>query len=87
MHEHSGGSTSYGISNQTFNLTTSWQVFTYSFTTPTNANTSDARLRFWFPGNATNGDVYWIDDVVMTSSPSGGGSGSTSSLTTKPFEP
>jgi hypothetical protein len=34
------------------------------------STTTDSRLRFWFQGVASSGDVYWIDDVRLEEIPS-----------------
>ena len=66
LQKHTPSYTSFGVNNQTFNLTNSWQNFTHEFTTSGfNGTSSDTRLRFWFVGNATDGDIYWIDNVVL----------------------
>jgi hypothetical protein len=64
--QHASPYTSYGINGQVFNLGMSWQVFTHEFTTTGfSDNTTDTRLRFWFVDKASNGDVYWLDDVRL----------------------
>ncbi|MFA6096281.1 MAG: chitobiase/beta-hexosaminidase C-terminal domain-containing protein [Candidatus Paceibacterota bacterium] len=57
--------TNYGLS-LTPNLITSWQAFTQDFTTAgfTN-NITDGRLRFYFPGLASAGDIYYLDDLKL----------------------
>ncbi|MCK5592347.1 MAG: carbohydrate binding domain-containing protein, partial [Candidatus Pacebacteria bacterium] len=57
--------TNYGL-NQTVNLTTSWQNFSFEFTSPALGGTvNDARLMFWFVTYGVAGDVYRIDNVVL----------------------
>ena len=66
LQRHSSPYTSYGLNNETFNLTSSWQQFSTEFTTSGfSGTTTDSRLRFWFVGKAANGDVYWIDNVQL----------------------
>ena len=58
-------STEYGLSYAP-NLTASWQTFTQEFTTSGfSGNVSDGRLRFYFPGLASAGDVYYLDDLKL----------------------
>ena len=58
--------TSYGLSRHDVNLTTSWNTYTIDFTTPDfGAPVDDARLMFWFADDATAGDEYWIDNVIL----------------------
>jgi hypothetical protein len=57
--------TNYGLS-LTPNLTTSWQTFTQDFTTSGFINNiTDGRLRFYFPGQAQAGDIYYLDDLKL----------------------
>ena len=56
----------YGLNNQQFNLSGSWQFFTHEFTTSGfSGTTTDTRVRFWFVGEAINGDIFWLDDVRL----------------------
>jgi hypothetical protein len=49
-----------------FNLSQSWQTFSTEFTsTGFSSTTTDTRLRFWFVGQAGNGEIYLIDDVQL----------------------
>jgi hypothetical protein len=66
LHKHKSPNTNYGLNNQAFNLSNSWQQHSVEFTTTSfSGTTTDTRLRFWFVGNAKNGDIYWIDNVVL----------------------
>jgi len=60
VQRHTSPYTNYGVSAPV-NLSSSWQVFSFIFTTP--SNPVAPRLRFWFSGNAQAGDVYGLDDV------------------------
>jgi hypothetical protein len=64
VNRRSSARVNYGVDAEKFDLTESWQVFTTEFTTTNiSGSTTDTRLRFWFSGQASNGDLYWIDDV------------------------
>src|SRR3989344_3610517 len=63
LHNDNSPYTIYGLS-ETFDLGTSYQAFTKEFTTPANANTP--RLRIWFIGSATAGDIYYFDAFELT---------------------
>jgi hypothetical protein len=66
LHKHGSPYTNYGLSYKP-NLTTSWGLYFIDFTTFGFSGTvSDGRLRFFFSGYATNGDVYWIDRVQLS---------------------
>jgi hypothetical protein len=57
--------TNYGLS-YTPNLTTAWQTFTQDFTTSGfTGNVSDTRFQVYFPGLATAGDIYYLDDFKL----------------------
>jgi hypothetical protein len=58
--------TNYGIDNWEVPLTTSWSVFSTTFTT-TNFSTpvSDARLMFWLAPFIASGDKFVIDHVEL----------------------
>ena len=59
--------TNYGLRHSEVNLTMSWNVYTIDFTTSNfSAPVDDARLMFWFADDATAGDQYWIDSVVLS---------------------
>ncbi len=65
IHKNQANYANYGL-NQAVNLNTGWQTYAYEFTTSGfSGTTNDTRLRFWFVGGAANGDVYWIDNVVL----------------------
>ncbi len=68
LHKHTSPYTSYGVS-ATANLTSSWQTFTYPFTT--GSDPAVPRLRFWFVGRAGAGDIYQLDDIRIV--PAGAG--------------
>ena len=71
LHKHDSPYTNYGLDNQIFDLTNSWQNFSVQFTTSGfSQSVSDARLRFWLSPYNVSGDQYFIDDVelVKTSS-------------------
>ena len=58
--------TNYGLS-KTVNLTTSWQNFSFEFTSPALGGTvNDSRLMFWFVDQGVAGDIYRIDNVILT---------------------
>ena len=66
VQKHKAPNTNYGLKTNTINLSTDWKTFTLDFTTSGfSGTTSDTRLRFWFTRLAKNGDIYWIDDVVL----------------------
>ncbi len=66
LHKHTAGYGSYGLDIGTVDLTNQWQRFSYEFTSSGfAAPVSDGRLRFWFVGQATAGDLYRIDDVRL----------------------
>ncbi len=67
LQKHGSPYTSYGLPNQQFNLTSSWGKYSVEFTTTNFSGTvNDGRLMFWLAPYATNGDQYFIDDVVLT---------------------
>ncbi len=50
-----------------FDLDTTWKNFTTEFTTANfTSPVNDARLRIWFAPYAAAGDVYYVDNVVIT---------------------
>jgi hypothetical protein len=69
VHQHRPPYTHYGLDGQRVRLDTSWQSFTYTFTTPDLADMDPARLRFWFKPYAQSGTVYHIDRVVLRQTP------------------
>jgi hypothetical protein len=67
LHKHSSPFTRYGLDYLAFDITTSWQEFTVDFTTfGFNVPVNDARFRFWFASGGVTGDIYQIDDVVLS---------------------
>ncbi len=82
LHKHTSPYTNYGLLDHTFNLTTSWSVFSAQFTTSGFSGTvSDARLRFWLAPFDATGDQYFFDDVVLTRA---GTTGSAPTITSHP---
>lgn len=80
LQKHTSPYTIYGLKVRSVNLSTSWQTFTYQFTTSGfSGTTADTRLRFWFSGLAQNGDEYWLDDIRLEEV---GGSGPAPTATT-----
>jgi len=68
---HQGGPpySSYGL-NQSFALTTSWNLFTFTFTTPGfGSPVFDGRLRFSLSPWAQGGDQYDFDNVSLALAP------------------
>ena len=66
--KHDSPYTNCGVRSYEADLTTSWKTFTIDFRTPDFGDpVDDARLMFWFAGDATPGDQHWIDNVVLTS--------------------
>ena len=63
VHRHSEPYTNYGLSEDNVDLGTSWRHFVFHFTT--GSEVTDPRLRFWFRGHASAGDVYWLDNVRL----------------------
>lgn len=63
---HTSPNTNYGL-NQTFDVTSSWQKFTVTFTTKGfNNNVTNGRLRFRTPGGSNQ--EFSIDDIVLVAS-------------------
>ena len=70
VQKHGSPYTSYGLSGQVFNLTTSWQSYTVEFTTSGFTGTvNDGRLMFWIAPYDAAGDQYYFDDVVLEKIP------------------
>jgi hypothetical protein len=68
--KHASPFTPYGLTNQVFNLTTSWASYSVDFTASGFAGTvGDARLRFWVSPYDASGDVYQFDDVRLEQLP------------------
>lgn len=67
LYKQSSASTSYGVMNQTVDLTSNWQQLTVNFTTSGfNQAVSDGRLRFRMPKGQNI--EFSIDDVSLTTS-------------------
>jgi lysophospholipase L1-like esterase len=65
--------TSYGLSSAEFNLGTSWQHFSTTFTTGSLGGTvADGRLMFWIAPYDAAGDQYFFDNIVLTPAASAG---------------
>jgi hypothetical protein len=71
VQKHGSPYTSYGLSFQQVNLGSGWADYTLEFTSANFSGTvSDARVMFWFVNYASTGDVYHIDNVVLTAASS-----------------
>ncbi|EDY82664.1 Carbohydrate binding domain protein [Verrucomicrobiia bacterium DG1235] len=67
--KHSSPYTSYGLPRTRADLSSAWQVFSFDFKTTNFASVvSDGRLYFWFASDARAGDVYRIDQIVLSKS-------------------
>jgi hypothetical protein len=65
--KHVSPYTNYGLLSYKFNLTTSWQRFTVTFTAGGFSGTvTDGRLFFWLAPYDAAGDEYYIDNVVLS---------------------
>jgi lysophospholipase L1-like esterase len=75
--------TNYGLMGAEFNLGTSWQHFSITFTTwGLGSTVTDGRLMFWLAPYDAAGDVYYIDNIVLAKT---SGSASTAlTITTQP---
>lgn len=63
--KHTPPYTNYGL-NQEVNLGTGWQTYEIEFTTADfSGQTTDVRFRFWFAGNAEDGDVFYLDAISL----------------------
>jgi hypothetical protein len=60
--------TCYGLWSTSVDLVSGWKQYALAFTAANISpdSVTDARLLFWFTGNAQPGDVYQIDDVSLT---------------------
>ncbi|MBL8055046.1 MAG: VCBS repeat-containing protein [Anaerolineales bacterium] len=68
--QHGEPYTNYGLRKTVVDLTTQWQVYTCEFTTANfSAPVSDGRLVFFLGDHARRGDVYYLDEVVLTALP------------------
>jgi len=66
LHQHDAPYTSYGLSVDRVDLSTSWQSFTFDFVSDGfQSPVKDGRLRFWFPQHATAGTTYWLDAIRL----------------------
>ncbi|HSQ76886.1 MAG TPA: T9SS type A sorting domain-containing protein, partial [Bacteroidota bacterium] len=64
--KHGSPYTNYGLLNRTVGLGTGWETHTVYLRTANFAGTvNDARLQFWLPGFAKEGDEYWFDEVSI----------------------
>lgn len=71
LHKHTSPYTNYGLDGGTINLGSSWGSHSIPFTTNNlggSPSVSDARLRFWLAPYDAAGDIYWIDNIVLTKS-------------------
>ena len=58
--------TNYGLQARVVPLTTAWRTYTiYLQTMNFSGTVNDARLQFWFPGFAGDGDQYWLDALSL----------------------
>ncbi len=65
IHQHGAPYRDYGL-NTTADLSTGWQRLSSEFVAQGFAgSTTETRLRFWFPADAQDGDVYWLDDIRL----------------------
>ena len=65
LFKHFSPYTNYGLSNN-FDLGTSWQVFSYEFTTKGfTTSVSDGRLMFWLAPFVVAGDIYYFDNIRL----------------------
>ena len=65
--KHTAPYTSYGLDMYQVNLSNNWSTQSIIFTTPIiDSPVYDARLMFWITPYVTSGDVYWIDNVILT---------------------
>lgn len=66
IHKHTGSYINYGLNNSEVDLKTVWQTYQIEFVTSGFSQpVTDARLRFWLAPYDSNGDKYWIDNVVL----------------------
>jgi hypothetical protein len=64
--KHTAPYTNYGLPVRTVSLDAGWRTYSiYLRAANFTGSVADARLRFWFPTFAQNGDEYWIDNVVL----------------------
>ncbi len=67
IHKNESPYTSYDSNfSGVFDLGTTWKTFSYEFTSSGfSSPVSDARFRFWMAPYATNGEIYYFDDVKL----------------------
>ncbi len=64
--KHGSPYTNYGLLNRTVSLGTGWETHSVYLRTANFAGTvNDARLQFWLPAFAREGDEYWFDEVSI----------------------
>jgi hypothetical protein len=69
--QHEAPYANYGLAREAVNLSGGWNTYTIQFTTPNLGGPVDyGRLMFWLADDGAAGDVYWIDNVILSS---GGG--------------
>jgi WD40 repeat protein len=64
VHKHGAPFANYGLNGEYVNLGTEWEQYVIDFTTNSLAG-HDGRLRFWLAPYATEGTVYWFDNVYL----------------------
>ncbi len=73
IQRHGSPYATFGLNGTTVNLGNSWSTHSVEFTASGfSGTTADTRLRFWFSGNAGNGDVYYFDAVSLEEIGGGG---------------
>ena len=66
LHKHVANYDNYGLKDFHIDVGTEWQAYYGEFVTPAkNGAINDGRLRFWFAPFDANGDIYWIDQVII----------------------
>ncbi len=67
LSKHSSPYTNYGINRERLDLTTQWQTFSVIFTTQNfKSHVDDGRLYFWLGNDARAGDLYFLDQIVLS---------------------
>lgn len=65
--KHVSPYTNYGLFRERIDLTTSWDTYILNFRIKNfSVSVGDVRLMFWFADDAVSGDMFWIDNVVIT---------------------
>lgn len=65
--KHVSPYTNYGVSMQSFDLSTGWGAYSLTFNTPNfGAPVNDGRLMFWFADTGLAGDAFFIDNVELS---------------------